>query len=420
MSQISLLLEISKTHLLAKKKQTIVAALGVTFGISMFIIMMSFMTGLNLLLDGLVLNRTPHIQIYNKTKPTINQPSDLFFNELKNINYIYSIKPKSRFERIHNALPILSELKNNDKVEGATPQVTCKVFYLAGSNNLNGIISGIEVNEEVRLFNFKDYVVKGDVYSLLKKKNSILLGAGIAKKLSLSVGDNIQVSNLNGITYSLNIGGIYQSGLVEVDDVQSFVNLKMAQQILGVSGNHVSRIHVKLKDMLDAVPFSKLIESTYDVEALDIKTANAQFDTGSDIRTLISYVVSITLLIVAGFGIYNILNMFIVEKMKDIAILKAIGFTGGDVMFTFLIQALAIGVIGAILGIIFGYGISAFIDTIPFETEALPTVKTYPINYNPNFYLLGVLFALVATFLAGYLPARKAQKIDPVEIIRGQ
>lgn len=420
MSQISLLLEISKTHLLAKKKQTMVAALGVTFGISMFIIMMSFMTGLNILLDGLVLNRTPHIQIYNKTEPTVNQPSDLFFNGLKNINYIHSIKPKSRLERIHNALPMLSELKNNDKVEGATPQATCKVFYLAGSNNLNGIINGIEVKEEVRLFNFKDYVIEGDVNSLLKKKNSILLGAGIAKKLSLSVGDNIQVSNASGTTYSLNIGGIYQSGLAEVDDVQSYVNLKMAQQILSVGGNHVSRIHVKLKDMFDAVPFSKLIENTYDVEALDIKTANAQFDTGSDIRTLISYAVSITLLIVAGFGIYNILNMFIVEKMNDIAILKATGFTGGDVMFVFIVQALTIGFIGAMLGISIGYGASAFIDTIPFETEALPAVKTYPINYNLNFYIVGVLFAIVATFLAGYLPARRAQKIDPIEIIRGQ
>ncbi len=128
MDKTGLLLDISKTHLLAKKKQTMIAALGVTFGTGMFIIMMSFMTGLNILLDGLVLNRTPHIQIYNKTEPTINQPSDIFFDAVKNINYIHSIKPKSRLERIHNALPILSELKNNNKVEGATPQTTCKVF----------------------------------------------------------------------------------------------------------------------------------------------------------------------------------------------------------------------------------------------------------------------------------------------------
>jgi len=420
MDKILLILEISKTHLLAKKKQTIVAALGVTFGIGMFIIMMSFMTGLNILLDGLVLNRTPHIQIYNKTDPTLLQPSDQYFHSYSNINFINSIKPKTRLERIHNVLPILSELKDNIRIEGATPQTACKVFYLAGSNSLNGVISGIEVKEEVRLFNFSDYIVDGDVNCLLKNKNSILLGAGVAKKLSLTVGDNIQISSTAGIVYSLNIGGIYQSGLAEVDNIQSYINLKMAQQILNVGGSHINRLHVKLKNINEAVALSKLITNLYDVDALDIKSANAQFETGSDIRTLISLAVSITLLVVAGFGIYNILNMFIYEKMNDIAILKATGFTGNDVLYIFIFQALVIGLIGAVFGIFIGYGVSLYIDTIPFETEALPTIKTYPVNYNPAFYIIGVLFAIISTFLAGYLPARKAKNIDPIEIIRGQ
>jgi len=141
---------------------------------------------------------------------------------------------------------------------------------------------------------------------------------------------------------------------------------------------------------------------------------------GSWIRTLISYAVTITLLIVAGFGIYNILNMFIYEKMNDIAILKATGFTGGDVMTIFIMQALVIGLIGGALGIAIGYGVSLIIDSVPFVTEALPTVTTYPINYDPFYYVTAVIFALVSTFLAGYLPARKAQKLDPVDIIREQ
>ncbi len=420
MPEISLLFDISKTHLLSKIKQTAVAALGVTFGIGMFIIMMSFMTGLNELLDGLVLNRTPHIQIYNRSDPTEVQPIERQPYAGNGLNIIYSVKPKIRLERIHDALPLLSQLRNNSKVKGATPQTTCKVFYLAGSNNLNGIVNGIEVNEEVRLFNFKDYIVDGDVNSLQKKKNNVLLGAGIAKKLSLSVGDKLQVMNTNGTQYTLNIGGIFQSGLAEVDDTQSYVNLNMAQQILGVGSNYITRIHVKLYDMEEAIPLSVLLENLYDIKALDIKTANAQFDTGSSIRTLISLAVSFTLLIVAGFGIYNILNMLIYEKMNDIAILKATGFTGRDVKYIFIFQALVIGLVGGILGLTLGYAVSALIDSIPFVTEALPTVTTYPINYDPIFYLSGIIFALGSTFLAGYLPARKAQKLDAVEIIRGQ
>jgi lipoprotein-releasing system permease protein len=420
MRQLMLLLDVANTHLLSKVKQTIVAMLGVTFGVGMYIIMMSFMTGLNELLDGLILNRTPHIQLFTKSEPSEIQPYDRYNDLTGDMSIIHSIKPKSRLERIPNALPILSQLKNNDKVKGATPQATCQVFYLAGSNNLNGILNGIEVGEEARLFNFKDYIVEGDVNSLLKRKNSVLLGAGIAKKLALSVGDNLQVMSMSGVNYSLTVGGIFQSGLAEVDDVQSYVSLSMAQQILGAGNNYISRIHVKLNDIEDAVPMSHMIENLYDIKALDIRTANAQFDTGSDVRTLISYAVSITILIVAGFGIYNILNMFIYEKMNDIAILKATGFTGRDVMLIFIIEALVIGIAGGILGLLVGYGASAFIDTIPFETEALPTIKTYPVNYDPTFYLTGIFFALIFTFLAGYLPALRAKNIDPVDIIRGK
>ena len=420
MNGFRLVLDIAKTHLLSKFKQTMVAALGVTFGIGTFIIMMGFMTGLNQLLDGLVLNRTPHIQLFNKSEPTALQPIVRYPSHQEGLHFIYSVKPKAQLERIHNALPMLKELRNNDRVEGASPQTTCKVFYRAGSNNLNGVLNGIEVGEEVRLFNFSDYIVQGDVNSLLRNKNTVLLGAGVAKKLSLVVGDRLQVMSTNGATYSLQIGGIFQSGLAEVDDVQSYVNLKMAQQILGMGSNYITRIHIKLHNLDEATSMSQMIEQIYPIRALDIKTANAQFDTGSAIRTLISYAVSITLLIVAGFGIYNILNMFIYEKMNDIAILKATGFTGRDVMYIFIVQALIIGLVGGALGLAIGYGGAVLIDNIPFVTEALPTVKTYPINYDPLYYVAGILFALVATFLAGYLPARKAQGIDPVEIIRGQ
>ncbi|MFK7937664.1 MAG: ABC transporter permease [Saprospiraceae bacterium] len=420
MNIIWVILDISKTHLLAKFKQTAVAALGVTFGIGMYIIMMGFMTGLNNLLDGLVLNRTPHIQLYNKTDPSPVQPVEKYFPLAQNIHLIHSIKPKIRLERIHNALPILSELKKDERVKGATPQATCRVFYLAGSNRLNGVINGIEVKEEARLFNFADYIVDGDINSLIKRKNSILLGAGIAQKLSLTVGDRLQVMSTDGVNYNLVIGGIYQSGLAEVDNMQSFCNLQMAQQILGESSNYISRIHIKLHEMENAVPMAKTIERLYDLSALDIKAANAQFDTGSAIRNLISYAVSITLLIVAGFGIYNILNMLIYEKMNDIAILKATGFTGRDVMLIFISQAIMIGIIGGVLGLALGYGVSLIIDGIPFVTEALPTIKTYPVSYDPMFYFAGIIFALISTFLAGYLPARKAKNIDPVEIIRGQ
>lgn len=415
-----LIFDITRTHLFSRIKQTLIAALGVTFGIGTFITLVSFMTGLNNLLDGLVLNRTPDIQIYNEIKPSKSQPVDLYHEFKNSFNVIHSVKPKEAQIRIHNAIPMINEFKQDARVKGLTAQANARVFYLAGSNRLNGNISGININEEIALFNFSDYVTKGEVTAIDNPGNNILIGAGIAEKLSLDVGDKVQVMGVNGAVFSLKIVGIYQSGVAEVDNVQSFTNIKTAQQILGEGKNFISNIHLRLHKVEDALPFSQQIEQLYAVTALDIKTANAQFETGTTIRNMITYSVSITLLIVAGFGIYNILNMFIYEKMNDIAILKATGFTGQDVKWMFIGQALLIGITGGVFGLLIGYGLTVVIDQIPFETPSLPTIKTFPVTYNPLYYIIGISFAIVSTFFAGYLPARKAEKIDPVEIIRGQ
>ncbi len=420
MTNFKIILDISRTHLMSRFKQSVIAALGVTFGIGTFIILMGFMTGLNNMLDGLVLNRTPHIHIYNEIKPSEKQPIDLSEKFSDHFNVVHSIKPKKSQERIHNAIPIMSQLRKDDRVKGLTGQVGAKVFYIAGSIELNGLVSGIDVLEEVRLFNFGDYIVKGDPQDLLKTSNGILIGAGVAKKMSLSVGDRVQISTVNGGIFPLKIVGFYQSGLAEVDDVQSYVNLKTAQQFIGEGNNYISSINLKLWDIDEARPMSKEVSTQFNIAALDIKTANAQFDTGTTIRNLITYAVSITLLLVGGFGIYNILNMLIYEKMNDIAILKATGFSGTDVKKIFISQALVIGFVGGLLGLLLGFVISVLIDKTPFVTEALPTIDTYPVNFNPIYYVFGMVFALVSTFLAGYFPAQKAQKIDPVEIIRGQ
>lgn len=420
MTNWSVILSIAKTHLLTKIKQTTIAALGVTFGIGSYITLVCFMTGLNAMLDNLILNQTPHIHIYNEIEPSKNQPIDIF-NELKNsFDVVHSIKPKLSQKKIHNALPLISYLEEDKNVRGALPQVKTQIFYMAGSIELGGNLTGINPMDEARLFNMGDYIVEGTAESLQNTDNSILLGIGIAKKMSLKVGDRVQVSPINGGLFPLKIVGFYQSGVADLDAIQSFTNIKTVQRILGETNNYITDINVKLYDIDESMPLSKKIEQQFHLKAVDIKTANAQFETGTTVRNLITYAVSITLLIVAGFGIYNILNMLIYEKMNDIAILKATGFSGRDVQLIFMSQAMIIGFVGGILGLIIGFGLANLIDAIPFKTEALPTVETYPINMNPLFFVIGFSFAMLSTFFAGYLPAKKAKKIDPVKIIRGQ
>ncbi|WP_266204934.1 ABC transporter permease [Pontibacter kalidii] len=411
---------IAKSLLLARWRQTLVAAVGVAFSIAMFITLLGFMNGLNDLLDGLILNRTPHVRLYNEIKPSENQPVNAATEYKHFYNFISSVKSGISRQEIYNSGPILQAVKDDARVLGATPKLTAQVFFNEGTIEITGTINGVDVEEESRLFNFRDYVTAGNAIDAKNVANSIILGKGLADILVADIGDVVQVTTIQGERIPLKVVGYFQSGIQEIDKVQSYASISTTQKLLGKPANYITDIQVKLHELDRAPAVAKEYERLFDIDAEDIQTANAQFETGSSVRSIISYAVGIVLLIVAGFGIFNILNMMIYEKMDSIAILKATGFSGADVNRIFLLIALSIGFFGGLVGLLFGFIFSVIIDNIPFDTAALPTIKTYPINYNPMFYFIGASFSLITTYFAGFFPARKASKVDPVEIIRGK
>lgn len=415
-----LITQVAWSLMTARWRQTLVAAVGVTFSIAMFIVLLSFMNGLNDLLDGLMMNRTPHVRLYNEVRPSDVQPVSVATPLQQGHHFIRSIKPRDALQRIHDSGNIIRALRADDRVLGVAPKVTAQVFFNVGATDVTGVVSGIDVPEEVRLFVFNDYVVQGDPMAVMRTQNSIILGIGAARRMMAEVGDMVQVTTSRGDRMQLKVVGFFQSGIQEVDAMQSYASIGTVQTLLAESNGYITDIQVKLKDVDSSPAVAQEFSHLFGLDAVDFFTANAIFETGSSVRTLISYAVGITLLIVAGFGIYNILNMMIYEKMDSIAILKATGFSGRDVNAIFITIALTIGLSGAVSGMLVGLGLTAIIDQIPFNTTALPTIKTYPINYDPVFYLIGTVFALVTTYLAGYLPARKASRVDPVEIIRGK
>jgi lipoprotein-releasing system permease protein len=191
-------------------------------------------------------------------------------------------------------------------------------------------------------------------------------------------------------------------------------------EAVGPAGSYYTDINVKLKDILQAPAMAKELAARFEVDALDIQTANAQFETGSDVRNIISYAVGVVLLIVAGFGIYNILNMMIYEKLDAIAILKATGFSGSDVRRIFLLLSMIIGIVGAFGGLSSDFGLQNVIDNIPFVTQHCPrsppsrwtTTRSTTSSRSPS--------RCSPRGSQGWFPARKASQVDPVEIIRGK
>ncbi|MFZ1807992.1 MAG: FtsX-like permease family protein [Cyclobacteriaceae bacterium] len=417
---ISLIFSIAKSLLLARWRQTLVAAVGVTFSITMFIALLGFMTGLNDLLDGLVINRTAHVRLYNEIKPNEQQPINLSSEYKLSYNIVRSIKSVNSRERIYNSGAIIQALKKDERVIGIAPKISAQVFFNESAIDITGVINGIDAQAESRLFHFDDYITLGNSADIAIVSNSIILGKGLADRLLATIGDVVQVTTISQERFPLKVVGIFQSGIQELDKVQSYASVSTVQKILGKPNNYITDIQIKVRDIEQAPLMAKELSELFNTDTEDIQTANSQFETGSFVRSLISYAVGITLLIVAGFGIYNILNMMIYEKMDSIAILKATGFSGKDVNRIFMVIALSIGLFGGVLGLLFGFLLSLGIDQIPFNTLSLPTTTTYPVNYSPAFYLIGSTFSIVTTYLAGWAPARKASKVDPVVIIRGK
>ncbi len=416
-----LLASIATTLLRAKLKQSIVAGAGVAFSIAMFVALLGFMNGLNDLLDGLILNRTPHIRLYNELRPSAAQPVERAFADSTDYHhFIRSIKPKDDLPRLRNATAIMAALEQDPRVLAVSPRLVAQVLFNVGTTDLNGQVNGVDVSKEVAYYMFKDYVVEGDPFALASGSNNIILGKGLAELMEAKIGDQVQVTTATGERAMLRVVGYFQSGMADYDKVQCFASIKTVQKLLARPASYITDINVKLHDLEQAPAMAKELAARFDLQATDIQTANAQFETGSNVRSIISYAVGVVLLIVAGFGIYNILNMMIYEKLDAIAILKATGFGSRDVQRIFLLLSVIIGVVGALAGLVLGITLQWTIDNIPFHAAAIPTITTFPVNYSARYYIIAVSFALATTWVAGWLPARKAARVDPVEIIRGK
>lgn len=417
-----LALSIAVTHLVTKKKQSLIAMLGVMFGISMFLVMISFMTGVNQFLEDMAMDNTPHIRIYNPVEvkhATIIGKADNK-NETNAWYVVHHQRPKNDLPKIKNAQFISDELEKQPLVMGVAPMLTSQVFFNNASVQIPGNISGIDVKKQQLLFNLDRKMEEGRLEDLLKGNDVIVMGRGLANKVSVKLGDRVSVTTPEGFNLILKVVGIFSYGISTLDDSKSYATLATVQKILQRDPSYVTDLNIRLKDIQMAKAYTAVLRKQLpDVYLENWEEANASILAGEKIRDVMTGVVSFTLLLVAGFGIYNIMNMNIINKMKDIAILKATGFQGKDITAIFLFQSLIIGVLGGILGLLVGFLFSYLLSITPFPEGTFFRIDTFPVNFLPEHYIMGVLFGFITTLFAGFFPSRKASKIDPVIIIRG-
>lgn len=409
-------IQIAKVHLTSKIWQTAVAVLGVTFGVSMYIFMNSFMNGVNNAQDDLAFRALSHVRIYNQDSRNDYNPIESQFDQSKTIFNINNRKNIQYTSGLKNSSAIVSTIKKTNEMVAVSRQVNSNVFFRSGSKQVNGIVSGVELKSEDELYNTSQTVIQGEWNNLLTYKTGIILGKLLAEKLGLKINNSINVLTSDGVSKNYIVVGIFESNLKTMDETKAYLNITAARQLVGESSDYASDIMINIKDRNTTASYINKIAPLVPYQIESWQEANEQLVAGSELRNIIAVAVSLTILLVAGFGIYNIMTMTINEKIKEIAIMKALGFSGHDIMTIFLSQATVIGLFGAIVGVIMGYGISLLINQVPFTIAGM---ETLPIFFTTQDFLLAVGFGIITTLIAGYLPSRKASKIDPVIIIRG-
>lgn len=414
-------LKISKVHLLSRKRQTIVAMLGVTFGIGMFILLVSFMKGMNEFFEDIMLSITPDIHMYNDFKTDFSSSVTSRYRSDSTAAWIIvrHPRPKQISLNLKNAPGIIADLRKHPEIIAVSPMVSSQVLFNYGPVQLAAVIDGVDIREEDKVFGLASKMENGRPENLLTINNGILLGYKLANKLNLATGDLVSVTGPSGMQMRFRVAGTFKFGIATVDEFKGYISLQSAQQLLGKNPDYITDIRMKLKEMKRARSLAAGFAQKYGYRAEDWETANASVKAGNFIRDVFAAVLNFTMLLVAGFGIYNIMNMVITGKMKDIAILKAQGFGKKDIVQIFLSQSLIIGTLGALAGLLLGFTLSYILSMIPWPEDEYVIIKYFPVTFEGRHYLLGGVYGVLTTFLAGLLPALKASRVDPVAILRG-
>jgi lipoprotein-releasing system permease protein len=413
-------LRIAFTHLIGKKRQTLVAMLGVTFGIAVFIFQAGLITGFQSTFIDKIISTTASIHLYSE--PEKNRKSFVEQYEPNEHNWVitYSQKPKDKDLKIKNSSFIIHDLESNPEVEGVSPNLGGQVIFRSASIQRAGQVSGINVKREDKIFGLSTYIKEGDMLKLETTANGVILGSGLADNLGVKLNDNVTLISEEGISLVLKVIAIDESGIVQLDNSRAYVKINTAQQLLNKEGDYITDINIKLKNIDKSEELAKEFQSKYNYRAQDWKEANASTFSVFKVQNMVTYLVIISIMVVSGFGIFNIQMMIIYEKMGDIAILKAIGYKDRDIKVIFLSESIVIGILGGLIGLLLGYVVTLIVGSIPLNVKGFVAIKYLVFNRKPIFFIMAFVFGLIATSIAGYLPARKAAKIDPVDIIRGK
>jgi lipoprotein-releasing system permease protein len=400
---------IARRYFLSKKNVKFVSVistisvLGVTIGVAALIVVLSVFNGFRSLVSSILINFDPHLRI-ESTIP------------------IDSTKYQS----------MLDYLSREPDVKGYSPFVGGKALIV--SRNINRVVNirGLEARSLPLVSGLPNKIVLGSITSSDERKNEIVLGMILADRLGVVVGDTISVvspssAELATMQFGLplirrfQVAGIYESNNKDYDGYYAFTSLLGAQLLLGRSGR-IDGIDIRFDHVDEADSFRKTLRKKFgeSFRYLTWYDLHRELYTVMEIERWCAYIVLCLIIAVASFNLLSSLTMTVIEKRRDIGILKSMGATNKGLKKIFALQGLYVGVVGTMTGSFLGLLILYLQDRYHLVTldTSVYIIPAMPVEVHSTDIIIVAISAILLCFLASRLPAKRAAALDPVEAIR--
>lgn len=414
---------IALRHLLARRRQSLVATVGMGIGVAVLIAMTSMMKGFEEKFLHETLRVSPHVTITDEerhaTPPEITRREALERRFPDARIGTRRPRPPDRPRRIKQPGELIRWVRAQPGVSAAAGALVGEAFVAFGGKRWPTEVRGVDPVEQEKVTPVSEYVVAGTYEALGAQPDSILLGAGVAEELGAKVGDRVIVAAPGREGISVEVIGIADTGIPPVDRSRAFVPIRTAQALLA-QPDTVNHVGIKLDDPGRADEVAAMLDAVTGYETESWREQNANWLGIFALQQMITRVIVSAIVIVAAFGILNILIMIVLEKKRDIAILRSVGLTRGDIQRVFLVEGAIMGLVGATLGCLLGAFVMWQLGRLEVRVEGIVKTERFLLSRDPWLFVSGAAFALAASLVASILPARRAAATEPVDVIRGQ
>ncbi len=387
--------------------QTVFIVGGISIGVAVIVFMSAMLAGLEANFIKRVLTSQPQIQLLTPdqiARPLRNRPGEVEDATVQ--------RPSQRVISIDQWPKIRDQMLAMPEVTAVSPTISGSVLALRGDASRAVTLSGVEPDTYFKIVKVPDYVVAGEPRLT---SEDIVIGTELANDLGASVGDKLNLRAASGANRVLTVTGLVDLGNKGVNKRTAFVALRTAQSLLGMIGG-VTTIDMTVRDIYAAEEIARRIQAANAVEADSWIKTNAQFFTAVRAQETTNTLIRLFVGLSVAFGIAAVLIVSVIQRSKEIGILRATGTSRGQILRVFLLQGGLLGLIGSLFGAALGAFALIYWHAVARQTDGS---ELFPLILERRLFVLTALLATVTGLLAAMAPALRAAKLDPVVAIRG-